>query len=309
MFRLTLTFHIGALVGFFRSYSFRYLQQHHTFLSYSWCHSHCTLDHGATLDTPLQRHKLTLYCNSFYCIILLTALFTSSCYWQPVPTDAIIGSIFPNGSVDDTRFHVLSGNISQEASDPWIIPKLTLLNDRCWCDLSGTSLFKPFNTTRWQLDSFARTVVASNTQAKQLRDADESEPVPESTEPIPATPQSEDSATSSSNKKWIVGIVSSNIETFPSSLSLSKWLLRPFAAFKSRNSTTNVSSIDVDQTPERLPPVEISTPTPDPSTKTFAHIIRSTYDLRPYGMDLIVDFQWPRNSLNVLTTSTTDSRL
>ncbi|KAI9460122.1 hypothetical protein BJY52DRAFT_1263083 [Lactarius psammicola] len=81
----------------------------------------------------------------FYCIILLTALFLSSCYWQPVPHTSSVSSSWATNATFAT---VLTSVLSSPIAAP--LPAVIRLADRCWCDVSSSNLFEPFDIARWE---------------------------------------------------------------------------------------------------------------------------------------------------------------
>ncbi|GJJ09384.1 hypothetical protein Clacol_003606 [Clathrus columnatus] len=212
------------------------------------------------------------------------------CTLYIVLADAL--SYILNATTDD--------NSSQQPSFPdTVIPKLTLLNDRCWCELSGARLFEPFNTTLWQLNSFARTVGVSH---KQTTKPAESEDVndPESHEIITVI---ENDKISNTNRNWIAHFVAPNVETFFSTgLLLERWRQHGFNIFRTHSVITNISNL-TDSNPKQLtrdlqlPAVDLGLSRP---------VIRPVYDLRSYGIDLVLDFQWPRSNLDTGNTIITE---
>jgi len=89
--------------------------------------------------------SLTLHARPcLYCILLLVALFTSSCYWEPIPTSTL--SVTPSLNLTSPE---LSG-VNYSSST------LIRLVDRCWCDFALTPFFDPFNNTRWEVVSLER---------------------------------------------------------------------------------------------------------------------------------------------------------
>jgi len=89
----------------------------------------------------------------FYCIVLLTALFVSSCYWQPLPLDSPLS--IPWSENITTFSDALNASIPLSAS-PSHKPAIIKLVDRCWCDLTFGELFEPFNVKRWEAKSLDR---------------------------------------------------------------------------------------------------------------------------------------------------------
>ncbi|KAI9509880.1 hypothetical protein F5148DRAFT_1011732 [Russula earlei] len=84
----------------------------------------------------------------FYCIILLTALFLSSCYWQPIP---LITPVSSSWGINATFATVLTAALSSSVAAP--LPAVIRLADRCWCDVSTSRLFEPFDIARWERTS------------------------------------------------------------------------------------------------------------------------------------------------------------
>ncbi|KAL0950602.1 hypothetical protein HGRIS_007394 [Hohenbuehelia grisea] len=82
----------------------------------------------------------------FYCIILLSTLFISSCYWQPFPLDS---SLSVPWSENITTFsEALNATISLDYQKP--LPSVLRAVDRCWCDFSTNGLFEPYNVSHWE---------------------------------------------------------------------------------------------------------------------------------------------------------------
>ncbi|KAK0198303.1 hypothetical protein F5146DRAFT_82066 [Armillaria mellea] len=89
----------------------------------------------------------------FYCIILITSLFISSCYWQPFSLDTPLTS--PWAENITTYSHALTASLSSlphRAQMPTTIRAV----DRCWCDLSSGAFFEPFNMSRWEHNTVNR---------------------------------------------------------------------------------------------------------------------------------------------------------
>jgi len=90
--------------------------------------------------------SLTLHARPcLYCILLLVALFTSSCYWEPIPMSTL--SIPPSA---------LNLTYPEPPSVDYSSSTLIRLVDRCWCDFGLTPFFDPFNNTRWEEVSLER---------------------------------------------------------------------------------------------------------------------------------------------------------
>ncbi|EJD04575.1 uncharacterized protein FOMMEDRAFT_36571, partial [Fomitiporia mediterranea MF3/22] len=109
----------------------------------------------------------------FYCMMLLTALFTSSCYWQAVPVESAL--TYPIGDATtfgealranlsipslDANSNLTSNtdNLSTDAIGSWNVnldlPPVVQLIDRCWCNVfSRSGLFHPGDVAAWERES------------------------------------------------------------------------------------------------------------------------------------------------------------
>ncbi|KAF8603217.1 hypothetical protein BDV93DRAFT_523564 [Ceratobasidium sp. AG-I] len=107
--------------------------------------------------------SLTLHARPcLYCIVLLVALFTSSCYWAPTPLDIpshALESIIPTLSAPRATIDLQSllaapaePTSATTASGPHITYTARLERPkRCWC--APQNLFEPFNITDWEARS------------------------------------------------------------------------------------------------------------------------------------------------------------
>ena len=68
---------------------------------------------------------------SFYCMLLLSAMFVSTCYWPPVPIDTPLVRPWADNI---TTFADALGHLMPDLS-PEDIPATIPVADRCWCDL------------------------------------------------------------------------------------------------------------------------------------------------------------------------------
>ena len=116
------------------------------------------------------------FLSSFYCIILLTALFLSSCYWQPVPLTSTVSSAWTTNATFAT---ILDSLLSSPIAAP--LPAVIRLADRCWCDVSSSHMFEPFDIARWELASVEQLkeeLERDSARIQQLSSsADEAEPL------------------------------------------------------------------------------------------------------------------------------------
>ncbi|KAN0138560.1 hypothetical protein V8E53_003548 [Lactarius tabidus] len=191
----------------------------------------------------------------FYCIILLTALFLSSCYWQPVPLTSTVSSAWTTNATFAT---ILDSLLSSPIAAP--LPAVIRLADRCWCDVSSSHLFEPFDIARWELASVEQLkeeLERDSARIQQLSSsADEAEP--------PNQPGDDDSSTQSPS-------LESNLT--------------------SQTATPSEPSPEPNSTPET--PAGLLTGPPVVSSVDLP-LLRRKYDLRPYGFSMILDFGWSR---------------
>ena len=248
-----------------------------------------------------------LYFTSFYCIILLTALFTSSCYWQPVPTGALFQAAFPNVSTSSPLLYLPNSSVSDEssvqASQLLPVPRLTTLPDRCWCDLSAGHLFDPYNMTLWQLTSLSRTLGATKSQRVLVAQ-----------EELSSNPNLDHPSNSSGSRRmskvWVLRMIgkdesrsggeegeeegstlaSSSMDTHGIWSSWSSFLSWPFQSISSLPGPFNGGQpmADLQQGSPVATPFAII-------EKNRLPLLRRKYDLRPHGIDLVVDIGWGRS--------------
>ncbi|KAH7883974.1 hypothetical protein F5I97DRAFT_1930186 [Phlebopus sp. FC_14] len=107
----------------------------------------------------------------FYCVILLGALFLSSCYWQSFPLDAPLS--VPWADDITTFYEALNATISPGLDLHEFRPPIIRVADRCWCDFAS-GVFEPYDVQRWERDSVERAVAEMERQwkARFERDAE-----------------------------------------------------------------------------------------------------------------------------------------
>jgi hypothetical protein len=193
---------------------------------------------------------------SFYCIILLTALFLSSCYWQPVPHASSVSSSWATNATFAT---VLASMLSSPIATP--LPAVIRLADRCWCDVSSSHLFEPFDIGRWERASVEQLKEELERDAARLQQLSSSEDEWE----LLNNPEDGDSSAESQSSKSNLTSLSSTSSVSPPTVEPSSTLAEP----PSPNGPPVVSSED-------LP------------------LLRRKYDLRPYGFSMVLDFGWSR---------------
>jgi hypothetical protein len=97
-----------------------------------------------SLRITAAKRRLTLF--SIYCVVLLSTLFVSSCYWQPFPTDSPLTVPW---SENITTFSEALNSTSMP-NYSYALPTVIRAVDRCWCDFSMGSFWEPFNVSQWE---------------------------------------------------------------------------------------------------------------------------------------------------------------
>ncbi|EPQ60995.1 hypothetical protein GLOTRDRAFT_135572 [Gloeophyllum trabeum ATCC 11539] len=229
----------------------------------------------------------------FYCISLLTALFMSSCYWQPI---SITSPLARPWSENITTF-----------SDAWdatvqnfdlSIPKPTVmrLTDRCWVDWSFGGMFKPFNVTEWERVSILKVQLEMVKEEKErlektLTSRNTSDALDSSSghadlhsSSTDATKQNDaagsDSGSPSPFGTRLRDMFSASIWRRSTSADASSPLGVPLPAGEAASEEAP-STTDTTSAPPELPTLRPSLPW-----------LRREYDLRPYGFDVIFDLGW-----------------
>ncbi|KAI0005343.1 hypothetical protein BJV74DRAFT_216491 [Russula compacta] len=208
----------------------------------------------------------------FYCIILLTALFLSSCYWQPIPLTASVSSSWATNA---TFVTALTAVLSSSAAAP--LPAVIRLADRCWCDVSSSRLFEPFDIARWERTSVEQL------KEEMERDAACVEQLSSSAGESGSLNQLDDCRQASNGTGSLVEsqLSASRILSHTSSLSTSP----ESSSTKNPVGQTSTSQVPAQPLLPNGPPVVPSVDLP---------LYRRKYDLRPYGFSMILDFGWSR---------------
>ncbi|KZV77466.1 hypothetical protein PENSPDRAFT_1921 [Peniophora sp. CONT] len=200
---------------------------------------------------------------SFYCILLLSALFVSSCHWSPVTFDEPLSRPLIGKHHNATTFGdalALSLDTIHLSVPEENLPSIIRLQDRCWCDPGVSTLFEPFDILRWELSSVVRTALDIQKQSD----------LPENT-------------TSSTSASMEAPARETEVTRKHGFLSL-------FASFTHRRRRTaaakeaeqsdveQAEAVDAEEEPRRL----VIEPHP------------WELDMRSYGFPLILDFTWWR---------------
>lgn len=230
---------------------------------------------------------------SFYCIVLLTTLFVSSCYWQPFPIDNPL--ITPWSESITTFAEAINASLPSNYTTP--LPTAMRAVDRCWCDFSG-GFFEPFNISHWEFLSVQK--VSQELQRQQRLDEiaagkkfTSEQKVQQQSIPDGVhgpSPGSERNSLPSRNYFWAL------FQPFPRRMQKrnEEYLLAEEPA-----------SAVIAQHPNAVVPLEkasrssiLATNLTQLSTSSDSSIPMRTspleYDLRPYGFGIIVDLGWSR---------------
>ncbi|CAE6511865.1 unnamed protein product [Rhizoctonia solani] len=269
--------------------------------------------------------SLTLHARPcLYCIVLLVALFTSSCHWAPTPLDIpshALESIYPSLATSRPTIDLQSLlNASEPAPTPTNAaptPRVTYSArlerpKRCWC--TPYNIFEPFNATKW--DQRASVLVFVKQGLWDWL-------VDQEAEPDQATGATTSQQTTDSEQVDGSSITASPASTIPAPTTWrTKWnaLSSYFSSRPTEQKEPTTPKIRLDgkiKPPVRAPlnPVSKHTPTATPTatatpteaipTQTPASVVvgkeqeqlpwwQKQYDLRPHGGGVVVDFRWGR---------------
>jgi len=219
--------------------------------------------------------------------VLLTTLFVSSCYWQPFPIDSPL--TIPWSQNITTFSEALIASISTNYSQP--LPTVMRAVDRCWCDFSG-NFFEPFNVSHWEYQSVLRVGQDLERQQKLnalAADAEEKSMAIKAEGKLSSTKNSQSSSSTSAET---VASTSNNLwsrfrtfgqQTTPKSTSSQLLSNSPKTPAPKPHPTPNSGA---------SPPSDVWPPFPD--SRSPQPVLRREYDLRPYGIGMIIDLGWAR---------------
>ncbi|KAJ7630457.1 hypothetical protein FB45DRAFT_915550 [Roridomyces roridus] len=204
----------------------------------------------------------------FYCIVLLVTLFFSSCYWQPFPIDSTLSKPWADNIT--TFRDALNATIPTPYDKP--LPPVMRTLDRCWCDFWEGGFFEPYNVSHWERSSILKladqlhSARKAELEAEAEAQAKESPTAPASTMDMPRTAAPSEPSSSTTRRK---GSVASNVWS----------LVNPYL----RPRTTP-------ETSEPVPEIPVA-----PEEAPSLPVLRWEYDLRPYGLGVVVDLGWNRS--------------
>ncbi|KAF4623290.1 hypothetical protein D9613_002029 [Agrocybe pediades] len=206
----------------------------------------------------------------FYCIILLTTLYFSSCYWQPFPIDSQLA--VPWSENITTFADALNATLGQNYSQP--LPSVMRAVDRCWCDFSSGSLFEPFNVSRWEYLSVQQVVadlLGKEEQKNSAVNETESPSLQANVTDEAELPSAQ--ATTTKRSWWWIGSASSESPT--------ETQLPEFQV--ALNIPQNDTSVGVPLNTTHIVATGETSAQP---------LLRKEYDLRQHDLGMIVDFRW-----------------
>lgn len=217
---------------------------------------------------------------SFYCIVLLTTLFVSSCYWQPFPLDSPLAT--PWSENITTFADALKASLPINYNPGPTFPSVMRAVDRCWCEFTG-SFFEPFNVSHWE---YLSVIKVSQDLQRRRKAAVQPEVVlinkQETHSPVyDPNKDSQDSTISNTFRNFLFFPFSLQTSNRVDSLPLSQDV--PLAEISISDGPSTGASIDVR--------TSIESPTLVPGTFPTNNKGKE-YDLRPYGLGLVVDLGW-----------------
>ncbi|KIM52343.1 hypothetical protein SCLCIDRAFT_565733 [Scleroderma citrinum Foug A] len=196
----------------------------------------------------------------FYCIILLAALFLSSCYWQSFPLDARLS--VPWADNITTFYEALNARAPPNLNFHELTPPIIRVADRCWCDFAS-GVFEPYDVQKWERDSVERAVADLEKRHKERTAGVSDETVHTATQV-------------------------DGEESF--SLFRSLFNGRGSSALLS---TETSGALDPPDTPASS---QLALPTPQPALPEVAPVLPGQLDMRPYGFNAVLDFRWSRGA-------------
>ena len=217
---------------------------------------------------------LIWYHLSFNCIVVLTALFLSSCYWQPVTLDTPLYRPWDDNTT--TFGHALKAMLPQNST---LDVPVVQFADRCWCDVTNKVFFQPFNVTQWEVDSLKFYVEdAVRQQKKEIEKKTNLITGPTVPQPTNTTQQPTEPALLMSDVTSLYNIV------------FSRWKLAFAPSSESHSSATSPTTpLHSQTTPPTSEPTIAYVPVRDQKSLPWW---QREHSLHPYGFDIVFEFGW-----------------
>ncbi|KAG8800593.1 hypothetical protein FRC17_006838, partial [Serendipita sp. 399] len=167
----------------------------------------------------------------------------------------------------------------------WKAGSIELLS-RCWCDFQRTPFFGYHNTTQWEIDSLRVAVDSMNITLPPVQEV----------EPKNATEASQDIGHPQSNsgsflQRWFSGSDKSSSTRTGRKWIDTIWREQEHDSLQDQSTMPPLAEepLSEDDGSKLEPGGESNPPKAAPESSKW---LRRKYDLRPHGIDLIVDFGW-----------------
>ncbi|KAF9229753.1 hypothetical protein BS17DRAFT_744204 [Gyrodon lividus] len=227
---------------------------------------------------------LTLHARPcFYCVVLLAALFLSSCYWQSFPLDARLSAPWTDNVT--TFYEAFNATIRPGLNLHEFTPPTVRVADRCWCDFAS-GVFEPYDVQKWEKDSVERAVAEIEMELKQRSEAENDTKLNATTPKLVEEPKTPIPLESQQHN---ISLQDSNIGK--ESFSFFRSLFNRSSTRAEPSPTTSASTIapTPSEIPEKPSTVDFLLPVETP-------LLPGQLDMRPFGVDLILDFRWSRRA-------------
>jgi hypothetical protein len=155
------------------------------------------------------------------------------------------------------------------------LPSILSVVDRCWCDFSAGHVFQPYNASQWEHSSVAKLKASLERQT------------------IAEDGQEMERRKAGNITNWIPTVTPGISTVTPPSPTTQRtrrdllWILR--FMYGKTESGSSVPPPPPSE-PTTAKPLESSAPRSGP--QEGLSYIRREYDLRPYNLDVIIDFGW-----------------
>jgi hypothetical protein len=168
---------------------------------------------------------------------------------------------------------VIAAALSSPIAAP--LPAVIRLADRCWCDVSSSRLFEPFDIARWERTSVEQLKEEIERDAARAEQLSSTVGEPDSLNEVDRNPQATNGTGSILESQLPVSELPPHTY-IPSS---------PEPSYTKDRVEQNNTPIPALPSLSNGPPVVPSLNLP---------LFRRKYDLRPYGFSMILDFGWSR---------------
>ncbi|KAG1758006.1 hypothetical protein EDB19DRAFT_1660222 [Suillus lakei] len=206
----------------------------------------------------------------FYCIVLLGALFLSSCYWQSFLLETRLSIPWSPNII--TFYDALNATLPPNFDLHEHTPPIIRVNDRCWCDFTS-GIFESYDMQKWERESVEKLAAD---MVQQMKDRAEKltgeEELPNAEE---ETLSPEETHSSANHTAHVIPTQKSTLST-----------LRSMFGKTEARASPSVTDAEPVTTMALAPHSKPSPSLPPPPHRPFE------YDLNPYGFDLILDFHW-----------------